>query len=267
MKRWIPFLKSPPAVAVVRLEGMIGTGGRFGSPMLSDSAVAPMLERAFTRGRPKAVALVVNSPGGSPVQSAMIAARIRRLSAQKKVPVLAFVEDLAASGGYYIASAADEIWADAGSLIGSIGVISAGFGFAGLISRHGVERRVYTAGEAKSFLDPFLPEKPEDVARLRTLQDDIHATFIAHVRARREGKLVRDDIFNGDFWTGQRALDLGLIDGIGHLEDVLAQRYGKDVHLIWHSRRRPLLSRFGMQLGESALAAIEERAHLARFGL
>ena len=167
MRRFIPFLKSPPLVAVVRLQGMIAAGGRAAS--LSDATLAPVIERAFRKGRPRAVALVINSPGGSPVQSSLIAARVRRLAADKKIPVHAFVEDLAASGGYWLATAADDIWLDPASLVGSIGVISAGFGFADLLTRHGIERRVHTAGASKSFMDPFRAEKPEDVARLQAI--------------------------------------------------------------------------------------------------
>ncbi|TMV62506.1 S49 family peptidase, partial [Thioclava sp. BHET1] len=175
MKRWIPFLKTPPRVAVLRLSGVIAAGRRGG---LNDAALAPLIERAFAKGKPAAVALVINSPGGSPVQTALIAARIRRLSAEKGVPVHAFVEDIAASGGYWLACAADQIWIDDSSIVGSIGVISSSFGFHELIARHGIERRVHTAGASKSFMDPFRPEKPEDVARLKALQEPIHDAFI-----------------------------------------------------------------------------------------
>lgn len=161
MKRWIPFLKSAPVVAVVRLSGMISASGR---GTLNDAVLEPVLEKAFSKGKPSAVALEINSPGGSPVQSSLIGARIRRLAAEKEVPVYAFVEDVAASGGYWLAAAADEIYADDSSVVGSIGVISASFGVDELISRYGIQRRVYTAGKSKSMLDPFRPENPEDVA-------------------------------------------------------------------------------------------------------
>ncbi|MEL6702453.1 MAG: S49 family peptidase, partial [Pseudomonadota bacterium] len=186
MKRWIPFLKSDPQVAVVRLDGMIASGRG-----LNDQGIGPVIEKAFAK-KPVAVALVINSPGGSPVQSALIGARIRRLSEEKGIPVHAFVEDVAASGGYWLAAAADEIWVDRSSVIGSIGVISAGFGLDEFIGRYGIERRVYTAGKSKSMLDPFRPEKDEDIARLKGLLEDIHETFKDHVRTRREGKLPED---------------------------------------------------------------------------
>ncbi|MCB2103863.1 MAG: S49 family peptidase, partial [Rhodobacteraceae bacterium] len=172
MKRILDVFRARPRVAVIRLQGVISAGARGG---LSDHALAPTIERAFRRGKPKAVALVINSPGGSPVQSALIAARIRRLAEERKMPVHAFVEDVAASGGYWLATAADDIWLDANSVAGSIGVISAGFGFADLMARHGIERRVHTAGASKSFLDPFRPEKAEDVERLRAILEPIHA--------------------------------------------------------------------------------------------
>lgn len=262
-----PFVTRSPVVGLVRLEGMIAAGGgRLGGSALSDASVAPLLERAFRRGRPAAVALVVNSPGGSPVQSALIAGRIQRLSEECKVPVLAFVEDVAASGGYFIASAADEIFADASSIVGSIGVISAGFGFPSLLERIGVERRVHVAGASKSFLDPFQPERPEDIARLRSLQDDVHESFIGHVKARRGARLVRDDIFDGSFWTGRKALEIGLIDGIGHPEAILSERFGSDVRILRHGRRRALLPRFGARLAADILDHVEERALRARLG-
>ncbi|MDO5643665.1 MAG: S49 family peptidase, partial [Paracoccus sp. (in: a-proteobacteria)] len=186
----IPFLNPAPRVSVLRLQGVIATAARPGGGALNDAALAPLLERAFTRGKPKAVALAINSPGGSPVQSSLIAARIRRLADQHKVPVHAFVEDVAASGGYWLATAADHVWADDCSVIGSIGVISAGFGLQDFIARHGIERRVHTAGRSKSQLDMFRPENPEDVARLRRLLDEMHGIFIAQVKARRGVKLA-----------------------------------------------------------------------------
>ncbi|GAA6200110.1 S49 family peptidase [Aquicoccus sp. SU-CL01552] len=260
-----PFIKNPPLVSVVRLTGMIGTGGR---STLNDAALAPLLERAFRRGKPAAVALEINSPGGSPVQSSLIAARIRRLSDETKVPVYAFVEDLAASGGYWLAVAADEIWADASSIVGSIGVISSGFGAHVLLARQGVERRVYTAGESKSMLDPFRPENPEDVARLRVILDDLHENFIAHVKSRRGAKLNGEaDLFTGEIWAAQRATALGLIDGIGHLKPRMQEQFGKKVQFRRYAMRRPVWSRFGAQMAQDALFGIEERAAFARFGL
>jgi serine protease SohB len=257
--------KRPPTVAVIRLQGMISAGPR--GP-LSDEALAPMIEKAFRRGKPKAVALSINSPGGSPVQSSLIAARIRRLAEEKDVPVFAFVEDAAASGGYWLACAADEIYADRSSVVGSIGVISAGFGAHVLLSRQGVERRVYTSGKSKSMLDPFKPEKEEDVARLKVLLEDIHAAFTDHVKTRRAGKLKDDEsLFTGEFWLAGRAQELGLIDGIGHLVPVMKTRFGDKVRFRRYGPRRGLLSRFGASVVQDALAGVEERAAFARLGL
>lgn len=267
MKRWVPFLKSDPAVAVVRLSGQIATGGRGGS-RLNDCDLAPVIERAFRKGRPKAVALVVNSPGGSPAQSSLIAARIRRLSVEKKMPVHAFVEDVAASGGYYLASAADDIWVDGNSIVGSIGVISAGFGFDRFITRYGVERRVYTAGRSKSLLDPFQPEKAEDVTRLKDLQEQIHAGFIAHVKARRGARLsTSEDLFNGNIWVGEKAVEMGLADGVAHVVPKMKEIYGEKVRFIPYGARRSLLQRFGLRLLGGIADEVEERALWARYGL
>lgn len=202
MRQFIPFLKKPPLVPVIRLQGAIGTG-RGG---LSDATLAPVIEKAF-RMKPAAVALVINSPGGSAVQSSLIAARIRRLADEKGIAVHAFVEDVAASGGYWLACAADRIWVDASSLVGSIGVIFASFGFPEFLARHGVERRVITAGTNKSLADPFLPQRPEDVGRLRALRGPIHEAFIAHVKARRgAGRGWPGAIFSTPMsgWAGRR---------------------------------------------------------------
>jgi signal peptide peptidase SppA len=202
-------LRGTPVVAVVRLAGVIGSLGPWRGG-LSLAGLAGTLERAFALGGIKAVALAINSPGGSPVQSSLIAARIRALASEKKLPVFAFAEDVAASGGYWLATAGDEIYADESSIVGSIGVISAGFGFPELLQRLGVERRVHTAGVRKSMLDPFRPESPEDVARLEALQGEIHDSFKAHVRERRGARLKADDdtLFSGEFWSGKRALPL-----------------------------------------------------------
>lgn len=254
-----------PRINVVRLQGMISPQGR---GRLNDAELATVLERAFRAGRPKAVALVINSPGGSPVQSSLIAARIRRLADETKTPVHAFVEDAAASGGYWLATAADDIHCDACSILGSIGVIAAGFGLNELIARHGVERRVHTAGTSKGQLDPFRPEKPEDVERLHTLLEQIHAAFIAQVRARRGGRLAADtDLFDGSFWLGADAVRLGLADAIGHAVPVLKARYGEKVRLVPYGVRRPFLARFGMTLFQDAMTQAEERALWARLGV
>ena len=258
-------MKSDPTVAIVRLQGVIAGGSR---GTLNDRALAGVIEKAFSKGKPVAVALEVNSPGGSPVQSSLIGARIRRLAAEKDVPVIAFVEDVAASGGYWLAAAADEIYADPSSVVGSIGVISAGFGAHELLAKQGVERRVYTAGKSKSMLDPFRPEKPEDVERLKGLLDDIHTNFINHVKERRGGKLDAEaDLFTGEVWLAEKAKALGLVDGIGHLKPMMEKRFGDKVKFRRYGVRKPLFSRLGAQVLDDAVSTIEERAAYARFGL
>lgn len=279
MLNWIRNrLRRGPVVPVVRLSGVIASGGLLGSRGLSIETVAPLLKRAFETRGAKAVALSLNSPGGSPVQSALIAQRIRMHAAEKDLPVIAFVEDVAASGGYWLACAADEIIADPSSIVGSIGVISSGFGFQDLIARIGVERRVHTSGENKSMLDPFRPERPEDVERLKRLQAEIHDGFKDWIRQRR-GRVLKGDesmLFTGEFWTARRGIEYGLIDGFGELRATLQARYGEKVHLPVIGPRRRLLSRFGLQtgtgggiadIGPSTLAALEERAVWQRFGL
>ena len=258
-------MKSDPTVAVVRLSGVISASGR---GVLNDRALAPMLEKAFTRGKPVAIALEINSPGGSPVQSSLIGARIRRLAEEKEIPVIAFVEDVAASGGYWLAAAADEIYADDSSVVGSIGVISASFGAHEFISRYGIERRVYTAGKSKSMLDPFRPENPEDIDRLKGLLEDIHENFKQHVSTRRSGKLPEDrDLFTGEVWLARKAAELGLIDGLGHLKPHMKERFGDKVQFKRYEQKRPFLSRFGAQVVDDALHSIEERSAFAQFGL
>jgi signal peptide peptidase SppA len=263
-----------PVVPVVRLSGVIAAGGLLGARGLSIESVAPLLAKAFKTRGARAVALAINSPGGSPVQSALIAQRIRLLAEENGLPVIAFLEDVAASGGYWLACAADEIVADPASIVGSIGVISSGFGFHELIARYGIERRVHTSGESKSMLDPFQPEKAADIERLGRLQSEIHDGFKGWVRERRGSRLKGEDtlLFTGEFWTGRRGLDLGLVDGLGELRATLQQRYGAKVHLPVVAARRRLLSRFGLgssfdMIGPAALAALEERAHWQRFGL
>ena len=263
MKRFIPFRNFAPIVSVVRLNGMIASGSRG----LNDAGAAAMIEKAFAKGKPKAVALVINSPGGSPAQSSLIAARIRRLADEKEVPVFAFVEDVAASGGYWLASAADEIFVDATSVVGSIGVISAGFGMSELIARYGIERRVYTAGTSKSMNDPFKPENPEDVARLNNILEQLHETFKQKIRSRRANKLVERDLFTGEIWVGQGSVDVGLADGVGHLVPILKERFGEKVKLRVYGQRKSLLSRIGMSAIGGLAHQIEERAQFARFGL
>lgn len=264
----IPFLSrlwsSRPLVSVIRLQGAIGIPARHGAAGLSDAGLAPLLDRAFRRDKPVAVAIALNSPGGSPVQSSLIAARIRRLADETAIPVHVFVEDVAASGGYWLATAGDTIWADESSVLGSIGVISAGFGFAELIQRHGIERRVHTAGTSKSWLDPFRPETPEDVARLHRLLEPIHESFKAQVRARRGDRLPADrDLFNGEVWVGRQTVELGLADGIGHLEPTMRGLFGEDIRFRSHSQRVPFLRRFGIS-AEDFVDAAAERAAYAR---
>ncbi|MEM9434325.1 MAG: S49 family peptidase [Pseudomonadota bacterium] len=266
MKRWIPFLQSHPRVAVVRLNGVIAAGGRGG--VLSDSAVAGQLAKAFRKGKPQAVALQLNSPGGSPVQSSLIGARIRRLAAEFDIPVYGFVEDVAASGGYWLAAAADEIWIDDSSIVGSIGVISASFGFNELLARNGIERRVYTAGKDKSMLDPFRPERDSDVTRLKALQAQIHDTFITHVKSRRGAKLTDDkDLFTGEIWVGQKAVDVGLVDGIGHLVPKMQEIFGEKVRFTIYGPKKSLFQRFGARILSDTLIELEEKALWARYGL
>lgn len=271
----------PPVVAVVRLYGVIAPQS---SPMrqtLNLAAMAGPLERAFGLRGLTAVALAINSPGGSPVQSALIHDRIRQLAKEKKVPVYAFCEDVAASGGYWIACAGDEIYGNENSIVGSIGVIAATFGFEELLTKIGVERRVYTAGDKKSFLDPFGPVNDADVARLKALQTEMHESFKAHVRMRRGEKLQGSDeqLYSGEFWTAAEGRKLGLIDDLGDLRTVMRQRFGDKVRLRvvqaekgW-LRRRLGMSGLDLAAGPLGLAprefigALEERAHWARFGL
>lgn len=263
MKRWIPFVKSDPRVAVIRLQGAIGSGGRG----LNDAGMADAIEKAF-RSRPAAVALEINSPGGSPVQSSLIAARIRRLADERKTPVYAFVEDVAASGGYWLAVAADEIYVDRGSVVGSIGVISAGFGLQGSLEKVGAERRIYTAGKSKSMLDPFQAEKPADVKRLKALLEQLHSYFIDHVTTRRAGKLPEgEDLFTGEIWVGEASIEKGLADHVGHLVPVMKDKFGKKVTFRRYGQKRGFLSRIGASVIDDAIAGIEERAAYARFGL
>ena len=257
-------MKPVPRVSVVRLQGAIGVPSR---SSISDRSLAALLEKAF-KSKPDAVALEINSPGGSPVQSSLIGARIRRLAEEHDVPVIAFVEDVAASGGYWIASAADEIWADPSSILGSIGVISSGFGAHEFLARQGIERRVHTAGTSKSMLDPFKPERPEDVERLKGLLAQLHQTFIAQIKDRRGDKLTDNpDLFTGEVWIGQSAIDEGLADGIGHLVPEMKTRFGDKVRFKRFEQRKPLIPRIGAEAVQGAVGEIEERADYARFGL
>ncbi len=277
----MPLFSSAPVVTVVRLQGIIGSLGPLRRG-LSLRGVAGQLDRAFKPKRLKAVALAISSPGGSPVQSALIFRRIRQLARKKDVPVLVFIEDVAASGGYWLACAGDEIYADENSIVGSIGVISASFGFVEAMKKLGIERRVHTAGQNKAVLDPFLPEDPHDLARLKTIQADVHESFKTLVRSRRGKKLraAEDQLFNGDFWTGKRAHELGLIDGLADMRAVITDRFGKDVRIMPMTERAGWLRRrFGIRTEHDApemlganfaagiVATLEERFLWSRFGL
>jgi signal peptide peptidase SppA len=270
-------------VSVVRLQGVItATSGPVPRSVINITAVEDALRRAFTADRVQAVALVINSPGGSATQSALVADRIRGLAQEHDVPVLAFCEDVAASGGYWLACAADEIYAHPTSLVGSIGVVSGGFGLTGLIERYGIERRLHTAGENKARLDPFQPEKAEDVEWLLGMQGELHELFIEWVRSRRGDALQETpDLFTGEVWTGRRAKELGLVDDLGTARDVLSRRF-PDAEPVTVEPRRPLLARLGLGgvLGPAAPPAtaltdpiaaalewVEHRALWSRFGL
>jgi len=264
-----------PVVSVLRFEGVIMARARRNAISLASHAAA--IERAFRIPGLAAVAIVINSPGGAPVQSALLYRRIRQQAEEKGIPVIAFAEDVAASGGYWLALAGDEIFGEETSLVGSIGVVSGGFGLHELINRLGVERRLYTAGAHKSLLDPFLPVNPQDVERLTALQQDIHRAFKDHVRQRRAGKidLADESLFNGDVLTGHMAAERGLIDGIGELRAVMRARYGENVRLrpITAERRRPVWSRLPFVAQEPAdmIAEVadwvEARVLWGRFGL
>jgi signal peptide peptidase SppA len=277
------FRRGTAVVPVVRLSGVIGAVTPL-RPGMTLSGVAKMLERAFGTRNAKAVALVINSPGGSPVQSRQIYLRIRQLAAEKKLPVLVFAEDVAASGGYMIACAGDEIYCDPSSILGSIGVVGGSFGFQEAIKKIGVERRLYTAGSHKAMLDPFLPENPDDVARLKAIQREIHTTFINLVKQSRGSRLkAADDVlFTGEYWAGETAIGLGLADGIGDLRSTLRARYGEKVltpviapatgllsGLL--GRRAPGAGQLALDglagLPDDLISALETRAIWARFGL
>jgi signal peptide peptidase SppA len=263
MRRFIPFLPKPVYVPVIRLAGTIGTGARSLERRGAGPADRPRLQgQAVLR-----LQLVINSPGGSAVQSSLIAARIRRLADEKKVPVHAFVEDVAASGGYWLACAADDIWVDDSSIVGSIGVIFASFGFPELLARQGVERRVVTAGKSKSFADPFLPQKTEDIDRLKALQTPIHQAFIDHVKHARGTRLSETaDLFNADVWVGQQAVGWPCRWRRAYGPKLKAL-YGDKVRLVPLGQRRSLLQRLGMAATDGLMQGIEERALWARFGL
>lgn len=269
-----------PTVPVVRLAGVIGVSTPL-KPGLTLASVARPLQRAFSMRGARAVALAINSPGGSAAQSHLIFRRIRQLADEKRIPVFAFIEDVGASGGYMIACAADEIFCDSSSVVGSIGVVGGSFGFDKLLEKIGVERRLYTSGENKAMLDPFLPENPADVSRLKAIQKDIHDDFIDLVKARRGVRLDgrEKDLFTGEYWAGKRALEFGLVDAIGDVRGVLRARYGDTVKMPLIADRSFLGRRaFGVSVGgldamlqpaslaEDVVSALEARAIWSRFG-
>ena len=282
LARLVPrrFRSDIPVVPVVRFSGVIGVVTPL-RPGVLLSTVARTLERAFETPRARAVALVINSPGGSPSQSHLIYRRIRQLADEKHIPVLAFVEDVGASGGYMLACAADEIICDQYSIVGSIGVVGGTFGFTKLMDKLGIERRLYTSGDRKVMLDPFLPEKPDDVKRIKAIQKDIHENFIALVKARRGGKLNGPDkaLFSGEFWTADKAIELGLADRMGDLRSTLRERFGEKVYTPLISAERSLLGRRlpGVSfadaivrypgLADDLISALEVRAMWGRYGL
>ena len=275
LRKLIParFRKKTHTINIIRLDGIIASeGGIGGGKRLNGKSLEPLLKKAFKKGV-SGVALAINCPGGSPVQSAIIANRIRALSAENKIPVYAFCEDVAASGGYWLACAADEIYADENSIVGSIGVISGGFGFPAAMKKYGIERRVHTSGESKSTNDPFKPEKPEDVKKLKSMLSEMHETFKTQVRARRKDRLKETkELFSGAYLTGRKSLDLGLIDGLGHLEEVLKRKFGDKIEL--NEIEAPKgwgLKRLGFsaatEMPEAILNTLEQRALWQRFGL
>ncbi|MFJ9784444.1 S49 family peptidase [Amycolatopsis sp. NPDC101161] len=258
-------------VAVVKLHGVITPSpSPLGRGAINLAAVESALTRAFGHDRLKAVALLINSPGGAPTQSGLVAERIRQLADEKGVPVLAFCEDVAASGGYWLACAADEIYAHRTSMVGSIGVISGGFGFTGLLERFGIERRLHTAGANKSRLDPFSPEKPEDVEWLKKMHTQLHELFVSWVKERRGDRLTdAEDLFTGDVWLGAKALELGLIDGLGSLRQIVTDRF-PDAEISVAEPKKALLARLGIGAPAAASAVLEavtQKAAWSRFGL
>ncbi|AIJ20248.1 S49 family peptidase [Amycolatopsis methanolica] len=259
-------------VAVVKLHGVITpTPSPLARGTINLAAVESALTRAFDHDRLKAVALQINSPGGAPTQSGLVAERIRQLAAKKPgVPVIAFCEDVAASGGYWLACAADEIYAHRTSMVGSIGVISGGFGFTGLLERFGIERRVHTAGENKKRLDPFAPEKPEDVEWLKKMHAQLHEMFVEWVKERRGDRLAdTEELFSGDVWLGAKAVELGLVDGIGNLREVVEQRW-PDAEITIAEPKKPLLARLGIgapAAAQALLDAVAQRVAWSRYGI
>lgn len=278
------FFSRSPIVPVLRFNGPIGMPSALRQSLSLATAAGP-IEKAFSMSKLPSVVIIVNSPGGSPVQSNLIFRRVRQLAAEKNKRVYVFAEDVCASGGYFLALSGDEIYADPSSIVGSIGVISAGFGFEKAIHKLGVDRRVYTAGANKGSLDPFLPEKPDDITRLKAIQSDVHATFVAAVKERRGDKLKDHDgdMFTGAFWSGPKAAEMGLIDGLADMRVKMRQLHGDKVKLravpfggsglLSKLRRLPRMAGaagaagFAGSLTEDALATLEARALWSRYGL
>ncbi len=265
--------KKKTIIPHVRLTGVIGSVGRF-KQGIDLAGQQDILKKAFSYKKPKTVAISINSPGGSPVQSHLIYSYIRQLAKKNKTNVIIFAEDVAASGGYFIACAGDEIYANSSSIVGSIGVISASFGFKDLIKKYGIERRIYTAGKNKSTLDPFVDEKEEDVQRLKKIQLDLHSDFIKIVKESRGNKLIdpeRNNIFTGEFWSGSTALKLGLIDGIGNADQILKEKFGENIVIKKFERQKgfiakKLSSSVDSQL-ENFLDSFQEKSLWQRYGL
>jgi len=283
IKKYIPFRKKAPQVGVIKLTGVIGASGSFRKG-LNLQSIETFLQDAFSNTRITAVALIINSPGGSPVQSDLIQKRIRDLSTEFQKPVFVFCEDVAASGGYWIALAGDEIYANASSIIGSIGVVSAGFGFKEAISKLGVERRIYSTGPNKGMLDPFVDEDPKHIERLKLLQEEIFTLFREWVLSRRGEKLngTHEELFSGAFWTGIQAKELGLIDGLGDLREIMRNKFGDKVLFKEYAAKTGILSKLGLagssefsmvtdakinSLFSDAMEWIEQRVTWGRFGL
>tara|TARA_B110000116_G_scaffold8244_1_gene7006 strand:- start:95 stop:907 length:813 start_codon:yes stop_codon:yes gene_type:complete len=259
-------------IPTLRLSGVIGQAG-FMRSGLNITALDQLIDKLFSNKKSPAVALIINSPGGSPTQSSLIAEKIIKKSKQKNKKVMAFVEDVAASGGYWLACASDEIYIDTNSILGSIGVISPGFGFVELIKKIGIERRVYTSGKSKSFLDPFKAAKEDDIERLQSIQEQIHENFIEYVKKRRGSKIIEKDfneVFSGLFWVGQKAIDLGLADGLGSIYDIIEKKFGKKAKIKFIDQKKSFIQK---RLSSSLLDAdaliqkIEEKTLWSRFGL
>lgn len=273
----LDFLRNPqPKVAVLPLKGVIGSVGKLRGKGLIADELRDTIKKAFALSGLKAVAVVINSPGGSPVQSSLIYNMIREYAEEKDIPVITFAEDVCASGGYWLACAGDEIFAHPASIVGSIGVVASGFGLQEFIKKHGIERRVYTQGENKVMLDPFLPEKQEDVNRLLVVQRDVHDAFKALVIKSRGKRLNADtdELFSGAFWSGVQAKDMGLVDGLGDVYTIMKERYGKQVKLVPITAKKPFLGGLlGSRLNASShwtdelLSSVEERSIWQRFGL